>query len=180
MSQLDSNHHMDHLYTPWRMTYLTGDEKGNPNVDCVFCAKVPYIDDATDMAELVVTRSEHMIITLNKYPYNNGHVMVIPKRHVPSIENLSTAELTDLMLNVNHTLAVLRKIYNPQGFNVGANLGGAAGAGIAQHVHMHIVPRWSGDTNFLSIVGDTRVIPDLLEDTWRKIRDMWSSVETNT
>jgi ATP adenylyltransferase len=176
MSSDHQDHHMDHLYTPWRMKYLTGSEKGNPNVDCVFCVKADYVDEATDQTELVVARSKLMIVTLNRYPYNNGHIMVIPRRHVPSIEDLSTDELTDMMLNVNHTLAALRKIYNPQGFNVGANLGGSAGAGIAQHVHMHIVPRWSGDTNFLSIVGDTRVIPDLLEDTWRKMRDVWSSV----
>ncbi len=169
---------MDHLYTPWRMTYLT-EEKTPANVDCVFCAKANYVDDATDQAEWVVARSKYVFVILNKFPYNNGHVMVIPNTHVPSIENLPAEALTDMMLTVNHALAVLRKVYNPHGFNVGANLGGAAGAGIAAHVHMHIVPRWGGDTNFLSIIGDTRVIPDLLNDTWRKLHDAWSTVENS-
>ena len=167
---------MDHLYTPWRMTYLT-EEKTAANVDCIFCAKAKYVDEATDQAEWIVARSKFVFVTLNKFPYNNGHVMVIPYAHVPSIENLPVEALTDLMLTVNHTLAALRKVYNPQGFNVGVNLGGAGGAGIAGHVHMHIVPRWSGDSNFLSIIGDTRVIPDLLDETWRKLHDAWPTVE---
>lgn len=166
---------MDHLYTPWRMTYLT-EEKGPANDECVFCVKAKYIDEATDQSQWVVARSRFVFVVLNKFPYNNGHVMVIPYEHVPSIENLSAEALTDLMLTVNSTIAVLRKVYNPHGFNVGANLGGAAGAGIAAHVHMHIVPRWSGDTNFLSIVGDTRVIPDLLDETWRKLHEAWPTV----
>ena len=167
---------MDHLYTPWRMTYLT-EEKKQANVDCVFCAKATYVDDATDAAEWVVARSKFMFVMLNKFPYNNGHVMVLPYQHVPSMEVLPVEALTDLMLTTNHALAALRKLYNPQGFNVGANIGGAAGAGIAAHMHLHIVPRWAGDTNFISIIGDTRVIPDLLNDTWRKLHDIWPTVE---
>ena len=162
---------MDHLYTPWRMTYLA-EEKGT-YVDCVFCAKAHYVDEATEQAEWIVARSEFVFVTLNKFPYNNGHVMVIPYAHVPSLETLPVEALTDMMVTVNRALAALRKVYNPQGFNVGANLGGAAGAGIAAHMHMHIVPRWSGDTNYLSIIGETRVIPDLLDDTWRKLREAW-------
>jgi len=168
---------MDHLYTPWRMTYLT-EEKKQANVDCVLCAKATYVDDATDAAEWVVARSKHVFVMLNKFPYNNGHVMVLPYQHVPSMENLPAEALTDLMLTANHALAALRKLYNPQGFNVGINIGGAAGAGIAAHMHMHIVPRWAGDTNFISIIGDTRVIPDLLDETWRKLHDLWPTVTT--
>lgn len=166
---------MDHLYSPWRMTYLTA-EKAKANVDCVFCHKVPFVDEATDISEHVVARSKYVYVVLNKFPYNNGHVMVIPYQHVGSLENLQTEALTDLMVMVNHTLAALRKIYNPHGFNVGANLGGAAGAGIAEHVHMHIVPRWAGDTNYMTVVGATRIIPDVLEETCRKLREVWASV----
>src|SRR5512140_1903727 len=167
---------MDHLYTPWRMTYLT-EEKSSANSECVFCGKAKYVDEATDQAEWIVARSKFVFVTLNKFPYNNGHVMVIPNTHVPSIENLPAEALTDLMLTVNHALAVLRKVYNPHGFNVGANLGGAAGAGIAEHVHMHIVPRWAGDTNYMTVVGDTRIIPDTLEDTCHKLRTIWNTVK---
>ncbi|MEP7288833.1 MAG: HIT domain-containing protein [Chloroflexota bacterium] len=169
---------MDHLYTPWRMPYLTGEtgEKGS-TVSCVFCHKATFVDDAKDQAETIVARSKFVFVTLNKFPYNNGHLLVVPYVHVPSIEDLPADALTDLMLTTNHALAALRKVYNPQGFNVGMNLGGAAGAGIAAHMHQHIVPRWAGDTNYLSIIGDTRIIPDLLEDTWRKLRDVWSSVD---
>src|SRR5579859_7893309 len=166
---------MDHLYTPWRMTYLT-DEKKPANDDCVFCQKAVFVDEATDAKGWVVARSKFVFVMLNKFPYNNGHVMVLPYQHIGSIEALSTEALTDLMLTTNHALAALRKLYNPQGFNVGINLGGAAGAGIAAHVHLHIVPRWAGDTNFISIIGDTRVIPDLLDDTWRKLHDLWPTV----
>ncbi len=159
---------MDHLYTPWRMTYLQGDTP--KKVDCVFCTKAASTDDR---AEQIVARSEYVFVTLNLYPYNNGHLMVVPYQHVASPELLSPEALTDLMLTTNRTLAALRSVYNPQAFNVGANLGAAAGAGIADHFHLHIVPRWSGDTNYMTITANTRVIPDLLDDTWRKLREAW-------
>lgn len=160
---------MDHLYTPWRMSYLRG-EKKKPIVDCIFCAKPLTTDDA---AEHMVFRSKFVYVTLNLYPYNNGHMMIIPYEHVDSPEKLSAEALTDLMLTTNNALTTLRTVYNPQAFNMGANLGEAAGAGIAGHFHFHIVPRWAGDTNYMSVVGTTRVIPETLEDAWRKLRDAW-------
>ncbi|HLY26425.1 MAG TPA: HIT domain-containing protein [Aggregatilineales bacterium] len=166
---------MDHLYTPWRMQYLTEDKKA-ANEQCVFCGKAKYVDDAKDQAEWIVTRSEYVYVTLNKFPYNNGHTLVVPYAHVGSVEDMPANVLTDMMLTLNHALAALRKVYTPHGFNIGANLGGAAGAGIPGHFHMHIVPRWGGDSNFLSIIGNTRVIPDMLDDTWRKLREVWASV----
>jgi ATP adenylyltransferase len=166
---------MDHLYTPWRMSYLQGESK-KPAVDCIFCAKASPGSDDYDRQEHIVARSKFVFVTLNLYPYNNGHLMVVPNEHVPSPENLPAEVLTDLMLTTNHALAALRKVYNPQAFNVGANLGEAAGAGIAAHFHMHVVPRWGGDTNYMTVLADTRVIPDVLEETWRKLRDVWSSV----
>ncbi len=168
---------MDHLYTPWRMQYLT-EEKKTANDQCVFCGKAHYVDEATDQAEWIVARSQFVYVTLNKFPYNNGHTMVIPYEHIGSMEDMSAEALIDMMLTLNHTLAAIRKIYNPHAFNIGANLGGAAGAGIPGHFHMHIVPRWAGDSNYLSIIGNTRVIPDLLDDTWRKLRDVWNSVDS--
>ncbi|MCC7448844.1 MAG: HIT domain-containing protein [Anaerolineae bacterium] len=163
---------MEHLYTPWRMSYLRGETK-RPTVDCIFCAKTTALDEASQQDELVVVRSQYVFVTLNRYPYNNGHLMVIPYEHVASSENLSVEALTDLMLTTNHALAALRKVYNPQAFNIGANLGEAAGAGIAAHFHLHVVPRWNGDTNYMTVTADTRVIPDLLVDTWRKLREAW-------
>ncbi len=158
---------MDHLYTPWRMTYLKAE--GRKPVDCVFCAKV----NADDEAENVVARSQHVFVTLNLYPYNNGHLLVVPYAHVPSLEALPPDALTDLMLTTNRALAALRTVYNPQAFNIGANIGAAAGAGIADHFHLHIVPRWGGDTSFMAVTAETRVIPELLTDTWRKLREAW-------
>jgi ATP adenylyltransferase len=165
---------MKRLYTPWRMAYIKSERPAkviDPTLPprCVFCAKVTGEDEA----EWVVARSSHVYVTLNLYPYSNGHVMVIPYQHVESMEALSVEALTDLMLTTNRALAALRKIYTPHAFNIGANLGAAAGAGIAAHFHLHIVPRWRGDSNFMSVTGDTRIIPDLLPETWRKLREAW-------
>ncbi len=159
---------MDHLYTPWRMIYLQKDAP--PKVECVFCAKAASTDDR---AEHIVARSQFVFVTLNLYPYNNGHVMVVPYQHVASLELLPPEALTDLMLTTNKAITALRQIYNPHAFNIGANIGAAAGAGIADHFHLHIVPRWGGDTNFMTITADTRVIPELLDDSWRKLKEAW-------
>jgi len=161
---------MEHLYTPWRMTYLRGEDK-KPAVDCIFCAKLR--DGVDEREEHIVARSKFVYVTLNLYPYNNGHLMIVANEHIASPELMPTEALTDLMLTTNRALAALRQIYNPQAFNVGANLGAAAGAGIAEHFHMHIVPRWGGDTNYMTVLADTRVIPDLLDETWHKLREAW-------
>jgi ATP adenylyltransferase len=162
---------MDHLYTPWRMSYLRGEDK-KPVVDCIFCAKLR--DSVDERQEHIVARSKFVYVTLNLYPYNNGHLMIVANEHIASPELMPVEALTDLMVTTNRALAVLREIYNPQAFNVGANLGAAAGAGIAEHFHMHIVPRWGGDTNYMTVLAETRVIPDLLDETWRKLREAWS------
>ena len=160
---------MEHLYTPWRMEYLRG-EKKKPLVDCIFCAKAQTADDA---GEHIVHRSRFVYVTLNLYPYNNGHLMVVPYAHQASFEALAADALLDLMHTTSQAIAALRQVYAPNGFNVGVNLGEAAGAGIAGHFHMHVVPRWAGDTNFMTVVSGTRVVPELLEDTWRKLREAW-------
>lgn len=155
---------MNHLFAPWRMAYIKGEK--TPVQGCIFCNKITAVDDAEHM----IYRSEHVYITLNRYPYNNGHLMIVPYKHVASQEALDSAALTDLMLTVNRALAALRAAYNPPAFNLGANLGAAAGAGIAEHYHFHIVPRWAGDSNFMTAVGDTRVIPASLDETYRDLK----------
>ena len=159
---------MRHLWAPWRMAYLTADKTDG----CFLCDKLA---ERADEANLIVYRGEHSFIALNLYPYNNGHLMIVPNRHVPSVESLTPEELLDLMLMVNLGLAALRNSMSPGGFNIGVNLGKAAGAGIEAHVHVHVVPRWHGDTNFMPVLSDTRVIPEGLGDTRRRIAE---SVET--
>lgn len=158
---------MERLWTPWRMHYLRGEDE-KPD-GCIFCHKVA-ISDADGQ---VLYRGRFCYITLNRYPYSNGHLMVIPYVHVPSLEDLDAPTLSEMMQAVNLALAALREAYNPHGFNVGANLGKAAGAGIAEHVHMHVVPRWAADTNFMTVAGETRVIPELLDDTYARLKPIF-------
>ena len=163
---------MKRLWSPWRMQYLTSASQSYPSAGCVFCAKIT----APDMVEHVLRRGQSAYITLNRYPYNNGHLMVIPYAHTASLEDLDAATLTELMVLTNCGLAVLRKAYCPDGFNIGINLGQAAGAGIAEHVHIHVVPRWNADTNFMPIVGETRVIPETLDQTYRRLRPLFEDI----
>jgi ATP adenylyltransferase len=151
------------------MAYLTGADKPPPSSGCVFCAKLA----APDEAEHLLARGQFACVTLNRYPYNNGHLMVLPYAHVASLEHLDPPTLTELMLLTNRGLAVLRQAYRPDGFNIGLNLGQAAGAGITDHVHIHIVPRWNGDTNFMPIVSETRVIPETLDQTYARLRPLF-------
>ncbi|MDK6028303.1 HIT domain-containing protein [Ignisphaera sp. 4213-co] len=150
------------LWAPWRESYVVQYHSG----ECIFC-KALNQDDATNH---VVYRSRYSIALLNRYPYNNGHVMIAPTRHVPSFEMLSDDELLDLVKTVSIVLKALRNCYNPQGFNIGANIGKAAGAGIEGHLHIHVVPRWNGDTNFMPVIANAKVIPEDLNASWRKIR----------
>lgn len=154
---------MRHIWAPWRMAYIQRDEK---MCGCVLCEKWASSDDT---ANYILYRGERAYIILNLYPYNNGHLMVVPYKHVASVEDLETETLTELMLLVNRSLAALREAMAPHGFNIGVNLGRAAGAGIHEHVHIHIVPRWEGDTNFMPVLGETRVIPEMLEDTYARL-----------
>jgi ATP adenylyltransferase len=159
------------LWTPWRMPYLRGEDRKNYE-GCVFCIKSQ--DAATDAKEHVVARSEHVYVALNAYPYNNGHLLIIPYAHVGSVEELPPPTLLDLMQTLNKSLAALRQVYNPHAFNIGANIGEAAGAGIAAHFHLHVVPRWNADTNYMTITAGTRIIPDMLESTYEQLRAAWS------
>jgi len=151
------------------MTYLQGN---SPKIDgCLFCnaAAAPESDPST----FVVHRGQHAFIILNLYPYNNGHLMVVPFTHTESIEGLTPETLAEFMALSQQSLAVLRKAYGPQGFNIGINIGAPAGAGVPGHVHMHIVPRWAGDSNFMSTLADTRVIPETISQTYERLRSLW-------
>ena len=137
---------------------------------CVFC-KLLAQQDSPD--NLIVHRGEHVFVILNRYPYTSGHIMVVPNIHTDSFENLDDASLNELMKKTTSAMRIIRKLYQPQAFNLGANVGVAAGAGIADHVHMHIVPRWTGDTNFMTTLGQTRVLPEDLTETFLKMKLEW-------
>jgi len=146
------------------MKYIETHEGG---ADCIFCAALSHPDDEEN---LIIKRGELAFVIVNRYPYTSGHLMVAPKEHQPSLEDLDFDTRVEMMELISQSIVVLKKIYKPHGFNVGANIGEAAGAGEPGHVHMHIVPRWTGDTNFLSTLGETRVLPEELTETYRRIR----------
>ncbi len=159
------------IWTPHRMAYINGASKpsGDPDdpANCPFC----MIPSKSDDEALVVARGSLVYAVLNLYPYNAGHLLVVPYRHVRDLTDLSADEAAEFTLFTQRALATVRSVANPHGFNVGINLGSVAGAGIAAHLHQHVVPRWGGDTNFMPVVGHTRVLPQLLHDT----RDLLSS-----
>lgn len=162
---------MQHLYTPWRMAYITGGAR-RPDGACVFCGKRDGTPEA-DAADLIVGRSDNFYAMLNLYPYSSGHLMIVPFEHTATQEEMPVEMLTELMLTVNKGIGVLRRVYAPHAFNLGVNLGAAAGAGIAAHYHFHIVPRWAHDANFMTAIGDTRVIPEALETAHAKLSAAW-------
>jgi len=158
---------MDHLWSPWRMKYISRSEK---KAGCIFCNAA----DCTDSEEnLIVRRTKLAFVILNRYPYNSGHVMVVPFAHQPSLVSLDKATQAEMMELINESLKTIESLYKPQGFNVGANIGSIAGAGVADHVHFHIVPRLAGDTNFMTTVGEARVLPEELSQTYQRLKDGW-------
>ena len=157
---------MKQLWAPWRMAYI--DSGGTAEEGCILCA-LPAAD--RDEENLIVFRGPRVFAIMNKFPYNNGHLMIAPYQHVPSIEELAAETLTELMTTAQRVLAAMRAAFNPQGYNMGINQGAVAGAGVADHVHLHIVPRWNGDTNFMPVLADTKVMPDFIQSTARQIRE---------
>jgi ATP adenylyltransferase len=173
----------DQLWAPWRLSYIKGEkpaaelipaEKFLPGADqqCFLCQAVADCDDAE---RLVVHRGNLTITVLNRYPYNNGHLLVAPKRHLPCLEEVDDATHLELMQTLRRMIMALKKTIQPEGFNVGLNLGKVAGAGLPGHMHWHIVPRWNGDTHFLPILAGVRVIPQSLEELWRLLGSELSS-----
>lgn len=160
---------MEHLWAPWRMAYIDS----NPSQEkqgCIFCVKAAESDDEKN---LIVHRGEHCFVLMNLFPYNNGHLMIAPYAHVPGIQDLDPETLTDIMVTAQQALTALDNAIHPHGYNMGVNQGTVAGAGIADHVHYHVVPRWNGDTNFMPVLADTKVMPDYLDNTWKQIVAAW-------
>ena len=156
---------MKRLWAPWRMTWITASKA--PIAGCVFCSAR---DGQDDRASLLLQRSEHAFLILNSFPYAPGHLMAVIKRHTGALVEAGVAELSDAMQLVQRAVTALTAEYRPDGFNVGLNQGRAAGAGIDEHLHIHVVPRWSGDSNVISVLDDTRVLPETLEQTWERVR----------
>ena len=152
---------MDHLWSPWRLHYVTSEKA----TGCVFCQRRADPANGVERDPLVVFEGALAYVILNRYPYNNGHLMVVPNRHLPALVDLSVDELNEVARLTQRSEAVLREAYKLEGINVGINLGKSAGGGIPGHLHVHLVPRWTGDTNFMTVVGDTRVLPEDLAST---------------
>ena len=159
---------MDFLWSPWRLAYVTGTANA---AGCVFCDA-----QAPSQESLIVFRGSTCFVILNKFPYNSGHLMVVPNRHIPSLGAATTAELCELIELARRAEVVLGEAYTPHGMNMGINIGKPAGAGVLDHVHLHVVPRWNGDTNYMTVVGETRVLPEELEQTASKLRPLFHKV----
>jgi len=154
---------MKNLWSPWRSQYIESFKHEQSKGNCIFCEAIDK--DVNAMDNLLVHQSKNMIVLLNLYPYNNGHMMIVPKRHLDSVDKLTTEESHELMDQIILAEKVLQNVYEPQGFNIGANLGRAGGAGIEEHIHFHILPRWNGDTNFMPAIGEVKVISQDLAET---------------
>jgi ATP adenylyltransferase len=156
---------MQHLWAPWRMEFINAPKPSS----CFFC-EAAAADPATDPDHLVLARSDLSLVMLNRYPYNNGHLMIAPRAHLANLEELPATAAGDLMRLTQRSLRVLRQALSPQGFNLGINAGKIAGAGVADHVHQHVVPRWDGDTNFMPVVADTKVLNESLTVSYQQLR----------
>jgi ATP adenylyltransferase len=169
------------LWAPWRLEYIKaardqarGRVSGGP-AECIFCSKPKLGDDAKS---LIPQRGERCFVMLNAFPYTNGHLMIAPYEHTAELEALDEQTSLELMTLTQRSLRALTEAYDPDGFNLGMNLGTIAGAGFADHVHMHVVPRWAGDTNFMPVVADTRVLPQSLDESYVAIRDAFAALES--
>jgi ATP adenylyltransferase len=155
---------MDFLFSPWRYAYVTG--ASNPG-ECVFCA---ILQAKNDIESLIVHRGKSCFVILNAFPYTSGHCMVLPYEHVDELQKLASPAAEEMMALTQKLEGALRELYRPDGINLGMNVGKAAGAGVAGHIHMHVLPRWFGDTNFMTVVGETRVLPEDLQTTYSRLK----------
>ncbi|HZD76000.1 MAG TPA: HIT domain-containing protein [Acidobacteriaceae bacterium] len=194
---------MNHLWTPWRYTYVTQPKDQNPETrdaragvpvrlaawpgdcHCVFCNLIAAADYAiehgmtaeeADHAANIVLRGRTCYICLNAYPYSSGHVMIVPYVHEGSLAALAADAALEMMELSQRSIRAQERVYSPDGFNMGLNMGTAAGAGVAGHLHMHVLPRWLGDTNFMTVTGETRVLPEMLEQSWQRLREALASI----
>lgn len=164
---------MEYLWSPWRMDYI---QSHNINDECIFCFALSQTDSINN---LIIIRGKHVYVMLNRYPYTSGHLMIVPLNHIASLDDMGSEASFEMMEFTKIAIRVLKKEYQPQGFNIGINIGEAAGAGIIGHVHLHIVPRWRGDTNFISTLASTRVLPESLEETYVRLKRSWSIQSNN-
>jgi ATP adenylyltransferase len=194
---------MDHLWTPWRYSYITrSDPQARTGVPpelsewpegedkhCVFCNLIAATDyaiaqgmqpETAERAGYILCRGQHSFLCLNRYPYASGHVLIVPYLHTDSLAAAPPEVAGEIMERAQRAETALRSIYRPDGINLGMNLGEAAGAGVAGHIHMHILPRWVGDTNFMTVTGETRVLPETLDVTWEKLREALKKEATST
>jgi ATP adenylyltransferase len=155
---------MDHLWSPWRYRYVS---TASPSNACIFCAKLA---ENRDDLNYIVLRAEHNFLLLNLYPYTSGHLMIAPYRHVATLGEVDAAVRAEMMELTARAERALRVLYKPGGMNIGMNLGECAGAGVAGHIHMHVLPRWTGDASFMSVVGETRVLPEELDVTYKRLK----------
>jgi ATP adenylyltransferase len=159
---------MQKLFSPWRSKYIESFSSQNSgNEECIFCSA---IQENNDDKRLVVTRGKTCFVVMNLFPYNSGHVMIVPHRHLPDFIDLTEKEMVEIMQLTKKMIIALRKVSKPDGFNIGTNIGRTAGAGIDQHVHIHVVPRWNGDTNFMPVLADTKMISEDIKKTLHKLR----------
>jgi ATP adenylyltransferase len=161
---------MNYLWTPWRSTYM---KQNRVNSGCIFCHAAASSDD---QESLVVYRGQHCFAILNRYPYTSGHLMVAPYVHVPRLSQVDAETAGEIMVLTRFSERALGQVYSPDGVNLGMNMGEAAGAGIEQHIHMHVLPRWKGDANFMTSVAQTRIIPEVLSETWTKLRAVFQNL----
>jgi len=189
---------MDQLWTPWRYAYVTdkaaGARRGVPEAlaawpgdhGCVFCNLLAATEYAiehgmareeAEKASGILERAQRTFLMLNAFPYNNGHLMVVPYRHESTLSGLADQDSQELMVEARRAERALRSVYRPDGLNMGLNLGESAGAGIADHLHLHAVPRWTGDTNYMTVVSQTRILPEMLAESWRRLREALASDE---
>lgn len=160
---------MERLWAPWRLEYITGDKIDG----CIFCV---FPKEDKDRDRRILARGKSAYVIMNTFPYSNGHLLIVPYRHVGELTDLNDEESLEVMQLVQTSLKVLSEVCGPEGFNVGVNQGTAAGAGIAEHVHMHIVPRWNGDTNYMPVLADVKVIPEALETTYDKLKPIFNKL----
>jgi ATP adenylyltransferase len=163
---------MDILWSPWRFNYVTESSKRKGEGKCIFCE----IPNFSDEEKYVLYRGNLSYSVLNLYPYNTGHLMVVPYRHVPSLDLLRDEEMLEIFKQIRAALRAVREVYSPDGFNVGVNIGRSAGAGVESHVHIHVVPRWVGDSNFMVITANVKVMPETLNNTYFKLKSRLNSL----